>query len=56
MIAHLTSDHLGDLLPKLLEHSDITRFEVMGNLTDEGRAALEPFGTSQYRQVLGLTR
>ncbi len=56
MIAHLTSDHLGELLPKLLVVSDITRFELFGNLTDAGREILEPFGTSQYGQEMGFTR
>jgi hypothetical protein len=54
LMAHLKN--VGDVLPKLLELSDITRFEVFGNPNEEALAAVKGLGGQVYGFSHGFTR
>ena len=53
-MAHL--QNVGGILPKILEVSDITRFEVFGNPSEEARTALAGLGASIVGYYGGFTR
>lgn len=54
LLAHL--QNVGELLPKLLEYSDITRFEVFGNPNEEALKAINGLGAKVFKYYGGFTR
>jgi len=54
MLAHL--QNVGDILPKLLAHSDIARFEVFGNPSAQASEAVKGLGAQIYGYFGGFTR
>ena len=54
LMAHL--QNVGDILPKLLAHSDITRFEVFGNPNAEAMAAVKGIGAEVFGYFDGFIR
>lgn len=54
MLAHL--QNVGEILPKLLGHSDISRFEVFGDLTPQAAEAVKGFNAAVYGFHNGFTR
>lgn len=56
MLAHLGGNIVSDILPKLLETSDITGFDVHGDPTPEAEQALAAFGTRNFHSMAGFSR
>ena len=54
LMAHL--QNVGDELPKLLNHCDITRFEVLGNPSTQAAEALSGLGAVFFSYFAGFTR
>ena len=54
LLAHL--QNVGDVLPELLGHSDITRFEVFGNPNSQALEALKGLGARVFKYFNGFTR
>ena len=54
LLAHLQT--VGDILPKLLAYSDITRFEVFGNPNPQALEAVNGLGAKVFRYFNGFTR
>jgi len=54
MLTHL--QNVGDILPKLLAHSDILRFEVYGNPNAQALAAVKGLGAEVFGYFNGFTR
>ena len=54
ILAHI--GNVGEELPKLLAHCDITRFEVFGNINQQAREALEGLGAVTFGYFDGFTR
>lgn len=54
LMTHL--QNVGDVLPKLLEHSDITRFEVFGNPSAVALEAVGGLGANVFGYFDGFTR
>lgn len=54
LLAHL--QNVGDVLPKLLDYSDITRFEVFGNPNAAASEAVLGLGAKIYKYFDGFTR
>ncbi len=54
LLAHLA--HVGPTLPDLLEIAPITRLEVLGDASQEARAALQDFAPSHFEGLTGFTR
>jgi len=54
LLIHL--GNIGPILPDLLELAPITRFEVMGSVNDEARAALDGLGAKHFPNFAGFTR
>lgn len=54
LMAHLKN--VGDVLPQLLEQSDITRFEVFGNPSPEAEAAVNQLGARVFHHFEGFAR
>ena len=54
MLAHL--QNVGEILPKLLGHSDITRFEVFGNPNQQALEAVNSLGANVFGYFTGFTR
>jgi quinol monooxygenase YgiN len=54
ILAHL--QNVGGELPKILEFSDLTRFEVYGDVSDEIKEALAPLGATFHSLWNGFAR
>ena len=54
MLAHL--QNVGDILPKLLAHSDISRFDVFGNPSALASEAVKGLGAQVFGFFDGFTR
>jgi len=54
LLTHL--QNVGSILPELLEHSDITRFEVFGNLNSKASEAVKGLGAKVFGYFNGFTR
>ena len=54
LLTHL--QNVGDALPELLEHCDITRFEVFGNPSAQALEAVSGLGAKVYPYFDGFTR
>ncbi len=54
ILAHL--QNVGDVLPKLLEHCALSRFEVYGNPSAEAKAALDTLGAVYFGYYTGFSR
>ena len=54
VLAHL--QNVGDVLPKLLAYSDITRFEVFGNPNPQVLEAVKGLGAKVFGYFNGFTR
>ncbi len=54
LLAHL--QNVGEVLPELLRHADITRFEVFGNPNPQALEAVQGLGAMVYGYFNGFTR
>ena len=54
MLTHL--GNVGESLPSLLAIAPITRFEVIGSVTDAAKEALEAFNAVHFPHMAGFTR
>ena len=54
MLAHLKN--LSPLLPELEKTADVTRFEILGNLTDEAEEAARLIHAKRYVYWVGVNR
>ena len=54
LLAHL--QNVGEILPEILGHSDITRFEVFGNLSPQALEAVKGLGANVFGYFNGFTR
>ena len=54
LLAHL--QNVGEVLPQLLQHSDITRFEVFGNPNPQALEAVQGLGAVVHSYFDGFTR
>ena len=54
LLTHL--GNVGPSLPELLAIAPITRFEVLGAVSDEARATLDTLGVAHFKHLAGFTR
>ncbi|MFY0651802.1 MAG: hypothetical protein JXQ96_07195 [Cyclobacteriaceae bacterium] len=54
LMTHLAN--VGDALPGLLEHCDISRFEVFGDTSPAATEALKGLGAAFFKYEVGFTR
>jgi hydroxylamine reductase (hybrid-cluster protein) len=54
LMAHL--QNVGEVLPKLLQHADITRFEVFGDPSPQALEAVKGLGAVIFKYFNGFTR
>ena len=54
LMVHL--QNVGEILPELLGHADITRFEVFGNPNSQAREAVKGLGAVVHGYFNGFTR
>ena len=54
MLAHLAN--IGPRLPELLALGSLTRFEVFGDVSEQGRAALVELGAVHFAHLGGFSR
>ena len=54
LLTHL--GNVGPSLPELLAIAPITRFEVLGAISSEARAALDTLGVAYFTHLAGFTR
>ena len=54
LLTHL--GNVGPSLPELLATAPITRWEVLGSLSDDARAALDSLGAEHFPSMVGFTR
>lgn len=54
VLTHL--QRASDIIPKILEVAELTRFEIYGNATEALRDAMAPFGAKMFGHWAGFTR
>jgi len=54
LLAHL--QNVGEIIPELLKYSDMTRFEVFGNPSQEVLEVGKDFGAKVFKYYTGFTR
>ncbi len=54
LLAHL--QNVGDVLPNLMAHCDLSRFDVFGNPSQEAKNALNTLGAKYFNYYAGFTR
>ena len=54
VLAHL--QRASEIIPKILEVAELTRFEIHGNATAALREAMAPFGAKMFSYWAGFTR
>jgi quinol monooxygenase YgiN len=55
-IAHGNTNAATVLLPELFKHSDIDRFEVLGDVSDEAKEIMDGMGATYLRRTMGFEK
>lgn len=55
-IKHVTSNKIQKLLPQLLNHSEMQRFDIYGNVSKEARKMMDNFGATYLDRKMGFER